>query len=433
MIMTTRSASLLPLALAALLLSACAEDISPGDTPEEPGPEQPVLPGTGGPQAAFGKHAAGYYQASIDASGGEWVYLDLATQTQVFPAAPDASDDWDIALLGSDIKLNGGASGAPPGGFPVAVYAQKVAVGTPYPFEAVDAAPTSSAVEYASDQAPLLPGLRPRLAMTRHPAADQSPNAFTGAGDHGWYHSTGTTAGAQITARANVGYVVRGVDCRYFNLRMTGYNDAHSTFDLLEISGPTCSAGGGGGEAAPLSRATFTAGSTSTLVDVDASSEEQWVYLSLLNAQQIVPSDAADDPRGWDIAWRRSDIKMNSGNSGSGTVELHAGLRDGWDARATVPADAEWHRDVTDALAFVTYPPRETGGECAFDADGDYGWYYYSGFCDKGNGNHYISPRDVVYVVRDAAGNPWKLRVLAYYDDAGAAAQPRFEYAPITP
>lgn len=431
--MIKKNAALLPLALAALLLSACAEDISPSDTPEEPGPEQPALPGAGGPQAAFSKHADGYYQAQIDASGDTWIYLDLTTQTQVFPASPDASAEWDIALMGTDIKLNGGVSGAPPQGFPVEVYAEKTAVGTAYPFEEVDAAPTATAVEYVTDEAALLPLLPPRLAMTRYPAADEAPNAFTGAGDHGWYRSTGAAAGAQITARGNVGYVVRGVACHYFKLRMTGYNDARPSFDVLEIPGPACVAAGAEGEPAPLGRAEFSDSGNSTTASVDASSEDQWVYLSLLNAQQVVPADAANDPAGWDIAWKRSDIKINSGSSGSGAVEIHAGLRDDWDQRTSVPADAQWHRDATDALAFVTYPAREVGGECAFNADGDYGWYYYSGFCDKGNGNHYISPRDVVYLVRDGAGNTWKLRVLAYYGSAGEAANPTFEYAPVTP
>lgn len=415
----------------ALLIGACAEDISPRDAdPNEPAP---TLPGPGGAQATFSKHRGGYYQAQIDASGSEWVYLDLATQTQVFPANPAASDEWDIALLGSDVKLNGGASGAPPTGFPVAVYAQKSAAGSDYPFEEVDAAPTGTAVEYLSDQGPLLPGLRPRLAMTRYPAADEAPNLLTGAGDHGWYNSSGATAGNQITARRNVGYVVRGVACHYFNLRMTGYNAAQPTFDLIEIPGPECSKPGEGGEPAPLGRAEFSVGETSTTAKVDASSEEQWVYLSLSAAQQVVPGNATNDPSGWDIAWKRSDIKINSGSSGSGAVEIHAGLRDDWDQRTNVPVDAQWHRDEADALAFVTYPPREVGGECAFNADGDYGWYYYSGFCDKGNGNHYISPRDVVYIVRDGRGGLWKLRVLAYYGSAGEAAQPTFEYATVTP
>ncbi|HEY1076799.1 MAG TPA: HmuY family protein [Fontimonas sp.] len=432
--MIKKHLAVLPLALAALLLGACAEDISPRDPATGgPDPESPALPGAGGPQAAFSQHADGYYQAQIDASGSDWVYLDLAKQVQVFPATPDSSAEWDIALMGTDIKLNGGVSGAPPQGFAVEVYAEKTAVGTPYPFEEIDAAPTATAVDYVSDEAGLLPVLPPRLAMTRYPAPDESPNAFTGAGDHGWYHSSGATAGAQISARTNVGYVVRGVACRYFKLRMTGYADAQPRFDVLEIPGPACVGAGAGGEAAPLGRATFTDNGNSTTASVDASSEEQWVYLSLLNADQVVPADAANDPSGWDIAWKRSDIKINSGSSGSGSVEIHAGLRDDWDQRSSVPADAQWHRDEGDALAFVTYPPREVGGECAFNADGDYGWYYYSGFCDKGDGNHYISPRDVVYIVRDGAGNSWKLRVLSYYGSAGEAAHPTFEYAPVTP
>ena len=110
-----------------------------------------------------------------------------------------------------------------------------------------------------------------------------------------------------------------------------------------------------------------------------------------------MPATPTTDAAGWEIALQRSDIKLNGGASGAGNIAIHDLLRDDWAARSAVPADAEWHTDSSaEELAFVTYPPREIGGECAFDADGDYGWYYYSGFCDKGNGNHHISPRDVV-------------------------------------
>jgi hypothetical protein len=431
----------------ALLLGACAGDISPGSSGSDDGsggetPETATLPGPGGAQAAFSKNADGSYHADIDASGDDWVYLDLETQTQVTPQDPAASDAWDIALQGVEIKLNGGVSGAPPGGYGVAVYAQKTEnPDTPYPFDEVSQAPTSNAVDYVTDTEGGLSTLgQPVLAMTTYPDADVSPDPLTGAGDYGWYHYSGYIAGSEISARSNVGYVVRTVECRYFNLRMTAYTDAagtrkHPQFDLLEIPGPgDCDASPGDGDAsvAPLGRASFSSDSSSTLANVDAGSEDEWVYLDLTNAMQVAPTSPASDANGWDIALQRTDIKLNGGSSGSGSVELHDGLRDDWDARTRVPADAEWHTDAADALAFITYPPREIGGECAFDADGDYGWYYYSGFCDKGDGNHYISPRDVVYLLRGRDGNQWKLRLLAYYGSDGSPAQFKIEYAPIT-
>lgn len=414
----------------AFLLVACTGDISPGerDLGSEP------LPGPGGAQLEFTKEDD-HYRGTVDASGSDWIYVDLKTQTQVSPSNPATSDDWDLAFKGADIKLNGGVSGAPPSGIEAAVYPMKEAAGTPYPFEEVDAAPTGTAVAYVSDERGFL-GLGPvRYAMTNNPEADVAPNRLTGAGDHGWYHSSGSTAGNVITPRINVGYVLRAVGCRYYKLRMTGYADAggavaHPSFDLKEIRGPAC--GNGTGGVAPMGRASFSNSGGITTIAVDASSEDDWVYLDLTGATQTVPATPATDAAGWEIALQRSDIKLNGGASGIGNIAIHDLLRDDWAARTAVPADAEWHADSSaEELAFVTYPPREIGGECAFDADGDYGWYYYSGFCDKGNGNHHISPRDVVYIVRGRNGTFHKLRILAYYSDTGTAGNLRIEIAPV--
>lgn len=425
----------LMLSLAALLwLSACADKLKPASDDDDGGGETPgeTLPGPGGAQAVFTR-SGDYYHGSIDASGTDWIYIDLETQEQVSPSAPDASAEWDIAFRGADIKLNGGASGTPPSGVAVSVYAAKVAEGQAYPFETTNDVPPPSAAGYETDEAGLLPILPVTLAMTTYPAADQAANLLTGAGDHGWYRSTGVTAGSTITARGNVGYFVQTVACRFYKLRMTGYANAsgtagHPQFDIQELE---TEAGCASGDAvAPLGRATFTPGSTSTMVDVDSTDDEAWVHLDLTNAQQVVPTSPNNDPSGWDIAWRRRDIKINGGVSGSGTVEIYAGLRDDWAARTRAPT-SDYHTDETDALAFQTYPPREVGGECSLGIDGDYGWYYYSGFCDKGEGNHHVTPREVVYVVRGRDGKIWKLRILDYYNDAGTSSYPTLEYAPI--
>lgn len=429
-------------ASAVLALSACAGDISPNTDAENPGtgPEA-NLPGPGGAQAVFTRHADGYYQAAIDASGDDWVYIDVDTQTQVFPEEPAASNAWDLAHRGVNVKLNGGVSGAPPGAIETAVYADKVSADAVYPFDEVAEAPPPNAVDYVTDEDGGFLGGNPSqpldttaYAMSTYPEADASAHPLTGAGDYGWYHYSGYLDGSAVSARANVGYVLRTAECRYYKLRMTSYVDAegaagHPRYDLLEIAGAPCTATSG--EVAPLGRAAFAPTADGVQADVDAADENAWVYLDLTNAQQVAPTAPANDAAGWDLAIRRTDIKLNGGASGAGVVAIHDMLRDDWSARTALPADAEWHSDADGSLAFVTYPPREAGGECAFDADGDYGWYYYSGFCDKGDGLHHISPRDVVYVVRGRDGNYWKLRMLDYYSDAGEAAHPSLEFAPL--
>lgn len=420
-----------------LLLSACASDISPSsedaDSPDEGG-DAAELPGPGGAQAAF-TDTGDYYSAVIDASGSDWVYLDVDSQTQVTPAAPEDSAEWDIAFLGSDIKLNGGVSGTAPGGFPVVVHADKVEAGTDYPFEAIEGAPPEGAVDYVSDESGGLFAQTPDYAMTTYPEADQTPNRLTGAGDYGWYSDSGLLNGNDITARGNVAYVLRTVECRYYKLRMSGYVDgtgasAHPQFDLLEIPGNECSAGGG--DVAPLGLASFEVGSESTVGQVDASAEDAWAYLDLTNAQQLAPSDPANDAAGWDIAMSRSDIKMNGGASGIGVVALDDHQGADWNAIVAADAAATWHVDESEALAFVNYPPPENTGDGACGGiNGDFGWYYYSGFCNDGDGMHHISPRDVVYILRGRDGNNWKLRMLSYYDEAGNSAQLSFEFAPV--
>ncbi|MCH9829336.1 MAG: HmuY family protein [Gammaproteobacteria bacterium] len=419
-----------------ILLGACASDISPstengGDS--DGGDELAELPGPGGAQIRFAD-AGDYYSATVDASGSDWVYLDVDSQTQVAPASPQASEEWDIAFLGTAIKLNGGVSGTPPAGLPVVVHADKVETDSNYPFETIDGAPPEGAVDYLSDEAGGAFAQTPDYAMTRYPDADRNPNLLTGAGDHGWYYDSGRLSGNEISARANVGYVLRTVECRYYKLRMTGYVDGsgaagHPQFDLLEIPGNECTAGGE--DVAPLGLASFEIGSESTVGHADASGDDAWVYLDLSNAQQVAPAEPSNETT-WDIAMMRSDIKMNGGVSGSGEVALDDRQGADWSMIVAAGAAAEWHVDEAEALAFVNYPPAENTGDGACGGiNGDFGWYYYSGFCNDGEGMHHISPRDVVYVLRGRDGNYWKLRMLSYYDEAGTSAQLSFEYAPI--
>ena len=440
--------------LLALWLSACAGELQlpVKATPDTALPvvEAPILPGPGGAQSSFAPSSAGLYTGTVDATGDDWVYLDLDTQKQVAPTVPAQSSEWDLAFKGSEIKLNGGSSGTPPKGRAVKVFGDKVAEGNVYPLAQITAAPTETAVQYQTDTLtaagpldnannPLSTGGQPVYAMSTYPEADSAPNQITGAGDYGWYRDAGLAGMNAITPRSNVAYVIYSVECRYFKLRMTAARNAagvagHPAFEFGEIPGPACAANAVSGIVAPLGRAVFTATANSQKILIDATDDKAWVHIDLTAAQQVVPSDPNNDATGWDVAFKRTDIKANSGVSGSGTVAIADGLRDGWDARTAAYPDAtKYHVDETDKLAFITYPAAERTGDAACGGvNSDFGWYYYSAFCDDGDGIHHISPREVVYVVKGRDGNYWKLRMLGYYDAAGSSGHPALEFAPVT-
>ena len=434
----------------ALLLSACAGDISPaapavpasnGNTPAV------VLPGPGGAQSSFTKNASGTYTGVVNSTGSDWIYIDLEMQKQVTPADPAVSDAWDIAFKASEIKVNGGVSGKPPTGKEVRIYGDKSAAGSSYDFDKVTAAPPEGAVEYRSDavasssldNSPVNPVPQQiSYAFNTYPDPDQARNSVTGEGDSGWLHNSGLAGGSQITARRNVAYTLKSVECRFYKLRLTSYANAagaagHPSFEFVEIPGNACTVSG---LVAPLGRAVFSSnGEGGQKVAINATDNDAWVHLDLTNAKQVAPANPNSDPQGWDLAFKRTDIKLNSGPNGTGTVKIWDGLRDNWAMRAAAPPPATntYHVDEEGKLAFITYPPREHMSEPACgNINGDFGWYYYSAFCDDGKGLHHIYPRDVVYVVAGRDGNYWKLRVLDYYNAAGSSGYPSIEFQMVT-
>ena len=419
-----------------LALSACSEDISSksDDTELDDGggdstPPPATEPGPGGQQLRFSMTDSATFIASVDASEDAWIYVDIINQQQVNPANPEVSDAWHLAHRGTEIKLNGGDSGAPSTGVSNAIYGQKVEKGEAFPFETVVGAPPENSVTYRTDVVGDHDGLAITpdqliYAMTTYPEADQNYVALIG-GDKGWYHESAFAV--NITPRENVGYVLRTHECRYFKLRMLDYSNddgdkGYPQYEFLEIPGSSCSEDPLGEQ-----RATFSTENNVTAAEVDASGEEEWVYVDLQSISQVFPSAPASEPDSWDVAFQRSDIKINSGASGTGAVGIHDILQGDWEAITTVPADADYHSDDSDALAFVTYP--EGDGSCQ-GVDTDYGWYHYSYFCNEGDGIHHISPRDVVYIVKDG-DQFWKLRMLDYYSDAGDSGHLSLEFAPI--
>ncbi|MEM6993568.1 MAG: HmuY family protein [Myxococcota bacterium] len=144
------------------------------------------------------------------------------------------------------------------------------------------------------------------------------------------------------------------------------------------------------------------------LTTVDATSETDWVYLSLADGAQVEPTDPESDAT-WDIAFLRFHIKMNGGVSGS--AEVGAAIIEG-----------QAFDDVTDAPS-DGYLFDEADGDDE-NEDPDYvlrEWYGYNIM------THVLTPEMVVYVIQGREGD-YKLQIENYYDEAGTSGHLQFRW-----
>ena len=144
---------------------------------------------------------AGTFRTSVDASDSvAWRHFSFATGTEVAPADPASSPDWDLAFQRFHILSNGGVSGS--GGAAVAVI-------TGQTLADIGAAPADS---YLEDQA------------DGDDDASVAESAFS-LGD-GWYAYDSATN--RLSPHPNV-YVVRTGSGAFFKLAIVDYYDAAGT------------------------------------------------------------------------------------------------------------------------------------------------------------------------------------------------------------
>lgn len=132
---------------------------------------------------------------------------------------------------------------------------------------------------------------------------------------------------------------------------------------------------------------------------IDATSETDWVYIDLSEATMVTPATPEDDA-GWDIGFRRYKAKINGGVSGTADMAVVPYFETEYNTALAEPTDG-WVTDVADA-----------------DEDGD-PEYALDTWFDYDSDTHEVTAADVIYVVRDAAGELLKLQFLEYYDEAG--------------
>ena len=147
-----------------------------------------------------------------------------------------------------------------------------------------------------------------------------------------------------------------------------------------------------------------------TLLQIDATNKMSQVYVDLDEGREMKPEEAFAT-NGWDLALKRFDIFVNSGASGTGTVEV--AVLKGVDFASLTQAPASGFTADTGDRVFNT-----TEG----------GWYFYDLGVHK-----LITRTELVYVIHTSGGAYVKLRMIDYYDAAGTPAALSLEYAPIAP
>jgi len=361
-----RKLRLLPLLIAlGLAVGACSDDeLAPkgddtGDTP--------IVATTANGDGSFTTVVdAGYLDAT------EWIYVSLEAGTQVAPADPAASADWDLAFKFANIIVNGGANGMGA----VAVYAYDDGG-----FAALTAAPEAV---YLTDTGTDDPG--------------QCFNTGTG-----WYNYDYITHAFSI--RADRYYAIRRADGSYIKLQMTDFVDGAGTpgfptFVWAPIAGDFA-----------VETAAAGAASFSTLVAAPPMGSSDWVYFSLGTGLAAAPANPADADD-WDLAFNFANIALNGGANGTGGVSLLPLDDGGYDALAVAPAGGY----VSDTGS--------ADSELAFNAGG--GWYTYDFM------THTLSINaDRYYVIAAAGGAYYKLRMTGFYHPAGDSGYPGFDWAPI--
>lgn len=159
----------------------------------------------------------------------------------------------------------------------------------------------------------------------------------------------------------------------------------------------------------PLVTATDLEGGGKRLV-IDATNKQSQVFVDLDEAREMKP-DEAFATNGWDLAFRRFDVYVNSGASGpDGKAEVALVVGADWASYTQAPA---------------TGFQQDTPGR-VFNSPEDQAWYFYD------LGVHRLVTRDDrFYVIKTSAGAYVKLRMLDYYDANGTPAMMSLEYAPI--
>ncbi|MEM1347873.1 MAG: HmuY family protein [Myxococcota bacterium] len=131
---------------------------------------------------------------------------------------------------------------------------------------------------------------------------------------------------------------------------------------------------------------------------INATDDERWVVFDFEDPEAV---DLTEDSEGWELAFRRADIRLGPG------VEV-AVLEDrALDDVHGTPSDEQFIAD--------------DGEDYAFNDQGN--WYNYNII------RHVLSPKERTYVVRSSEGVLYKLALEGYYDSEERSGFPSFRWS----
>jgi hypothetical protein len=139
---------------------------------------------------------------------------------------------------------------------------------------------------------------------------------------------------------------------------------------------------------------------------IEGQDTHPWIYVSLATGQAVPETDVtAFSSTAWDLAFKRSVIRTNSGDSGPG----HGGA-----IRIALP----WDKVDTTTLGSKSVPPElwfDPGCKIRLDATNNI-ITTFSDWSQYDETNHVVSPApDVVYITAAADGSLYKVALLDYY------------------
>lgn len=157
---------------------------------------------------------------------------------------------------------------------------------------------------------------------------------------------------------------------------------------------------------------TTTGGTTSGTIDATAgglagAADRPYIYVDLLGGTKAAINDLDARTAGtWDVALKRSSLRINGGDSGSGGRQVAVVQAATLGAVTAGPASGYADDDFSsDDCMLATNP----GGE-PVSAFGE--WYAYD------TGTHVVTPKPEIYVVERMDGTRTAFRVDAYYGDS---------------
>lgn len=131
-----------------------------------------------------------------------------------------------------------------------------------------------------------------------------------------------------------------------------------------------------------------------------------FVYLDLNTGEMVRLTDTESliDTE-WQLAFRRTNLRLNSGDSGPGTWEMTKVSATTFDAVTEIPADADWHVDATfESDCDIIFDPINNPFTAIHylnigNESGSSSWYFYGG--EAG-----VSPVEGdIYIIRDTASD----------------------------